>query len=144
MNRPQSGLCDALAKHFGLHRKTFREKLEQDIAATGGDAPAIDIDVEHRRFRVGVSKDTTRIGELFSFRHLAKKEVYPNLLDMFDNEMADFVVMYSNSTLLAVGRDENYRGVGGIFVREPGKQVGFYFEPIANYLKYHYPVNLEE
>jgi hypothetical protein len=144
MNRPQAGLCDAVSKHFKKHRKTFREKTEADIAESGGDAPAVDIDIDGLRLRVGTSKFTVRVGDLFNFQHLEKKELYPALLDMFDNEMVDFVVLYSGDTLLAVARDENYRGFGGIFVRDPKKNIGFYFEPITNYLKYHYPVSLED
>lgn len=143
MNRPLSGLCDALAKHFKQNRKLFRAHIEAQLPEYT-DSPAVDLRFENHRFKVGISRDTTRIGELFYFKHLVKKDLYVNLLEMFDNEQVDFVVMYSNSTLLAVARDEEYRGLGGIFVRDKKSKVGYYFEPIANYLNHHYQVDEED
>lgn len=143
MNKQQSGLCDALAKHFGVNRKEFRAEIEQQVAERGGDSSVLDISIKDRSFRVGVSKEEIRVGLLFSFCNLAKNKVYPTLVDMFQNELVDFVVMYSGGTLLVVYKASAYDGVGGIFVRNIDASEGYVFEPASNYLNYNYRVYTE-
>lgn len=143
MTKVQIGLCDALAKHFSITKATARKIAEDYLKEHGGAYPVIEFDLQDKineLVTIAVSKNTIDVGKMFFYRLVEKSSLHSDILNILGNTTATALAFYSGGAMMVVYQAEEYRGNGGIFVRD--NRTGYVFEPIAHYLEGLYPKDL--
>ena len=145
MTREQGELCDIVSRHFGIKLATTREAVKAYLEDLGREDPVVEMRIPERGLdlRVGSSKNTAKLGQMLMFKTFSTTALYTDVVNMIENEMADFVVFFADKKVLMVVRQANsYEGIGGILVSDGSK--GYAIEPAKHYFKTEYPIYLEE
>ena len=145
MTKEQLDVCDAISRHFKKRKADLRAAVREYIEYNEGvDGPVIEIALPDFIATIGISKNTVTTSSMFFFKLFEKTELYADVVNLINNNNTDFVVFSSGKALIVVYTADEYKGVGGIFVRQDKSPVGYVIEPIEHYLKYNYPVYSEE
>lgn len=140
MTKVQLGVCDAVARHFGVSRATIRAVAEKYFKEIGMDHPMLELDLTQQiniTISVMCSKNTMPLSSVFFHSKLKKTELYGDIINAFGNACADVLAYYSGGALVVIYEENYYTGVGGILVRGGGE--AYVCEPIAHYLESHFP-----
>jgi|LauGreDrversion4_2_1035121.scaffolds.fasta_scaffold35791_9 hypothetical protein len=145
MTKTHISFCDAVAKHFGASKATIRAVAEKYFKELGINHPILELDLVDQigvSFKIGCSKNTIHLSNMFFYDKLKKTELYTDIINTFENTNADALVFFSGpstspGSLIVVYQDTVYKGTGGILVRGNGE--GYVCEPVAHYLEANYP-----
>lgn len=138
MTKVQLGVCDAVARHFGITKAKIRDIAEKHFIGT--DHPILVLDLTEQlgvSIEVMCSKNTMPLSSMFFFNKLKKTQLYSDIINTFSNTTVDALAYYSGGALVVIYPDNYYSGVGGVLVRGEGQ--GYVHEPIAHYLQASYP-----
>ena len=145
MTREQVDTCAAISRHFKLRKADLKAEVEEYIKHNGGDnSPVIEVKLPDFIATIGLSKHTMAVPSMLLFKMFDKTEIYADAVNLIENDRTDFVVFRSGKALAIIYTADEYRGLGGIFVKQDKPPVGYVIEPIEHYLRYNYPVYSEE
>lgn len=142
MNLVQVRICEALARHFKESKMFFSDKLREhfkDIETE--EHPVVSIEHDSHKcggrvfLNIGSSKATPASNKLWRYKDFVKTGLYSEVEDQLSNYDAECVCFYTGGALLAVSKDNAYRGKGGLFIKEnDDSSEGYVIELFENYL----------
>jgi len=145
MTVDQVDICAAISRHFKLRKAVLRAEVEEYIKHNGGyNSPVIEVNLPDFIATIGLSKNTVGVKSMFFFKQFEKTELYADAVNLIENDRTDFVVFRSGKALIVIYTADEYKGLGGIFVKQDKTPVGYVIEPIEHYLRHNYPVYSEE